>query len=106
MPLTAGVLLTRHEESARELFDVAASYIPDAGHTEAYCRGLPTSRRASGLAAWFGLRTAGWKTIEEAITRNIVLTRNLEQPVAAAGISRHAWRSVVDRLCSLGAGRL
>ncbi len=85
MPLTAGVLLTRHEDSARALFDVSASYIPDAGHTQAYCRGLPTSRRASGLAAWFGLRTAGWQVIEEAITRNIVLTRNLEQQLQQRG---------------------
>ncbi len=85
MPLTAGVLLTRHEQSARELFDVAASYIPDAGHTEAYCRGLPTSRRASGLAVWFGLRTAGWKRIQDAISRNIQLTRALEQQLHQSG---------------------
>ncbi len=85
MPLTAGVLLTRHEASARALFDVSASYIPNAGHIQAYCRGLPTSRRASGLAAWFGLRTAGWNIIEEAIRRNIDLTRDLERQLLQRG---------------------
>ncbi len=85
MPLTAGVLLTRHEDSARRLFDVAASYIPATGHAQAYCRGLPTSRRATGLAAWFGIRTAGWSRIEEAIARNIALTRNLEEQLEERG---------------------
>ncbi len=87
MPLTAGVLLTRHEASARELFDVAATYIPDAGHVQAYCRGLPTSRRASGLAAWFGLRTAGWRSVREAILRNIRLTRYMEQQLEQRGFA-------------------
>ncbi len=85
MPLTAGVLLTRHDESARELFNVAATYIPDGGRVEPYCRGLPTSRRASGLAAWFGLRTAGWKTIRDAIVRNIQLTRSIERQLEQRG---------------------
>jgi aromatic-L-amino-acid decarboxylase len=85
MPLTAGVLLTRHADSVREAFDVAASYIPATALVEAYCRGLPTSRRASGLAAWFGLRSVGWQTIEEAIERNIRLTRRLEQLLQQRG---------------------
>jgi glutamate/tyrosine decarboxylase-like PLP-dependent enzyme len=85
MPLTAGVLLTRHEQAARELFDVSASYIPEDGYAQAYCRGLPTSRRASGLAAWFGLRSAGWKTISDAIDRNIRLTRELEHQLEQRG---------------------
>jgi glutamate/tyrosine decarboxylase-like PLP-dependent enzyme len=86
MPLTAGVLLTRHEQEARELFRVDASYIPDAGHVQAYCRGLPTSRRLSGLAVWFALRTAGWSVIREAIERNIQLTRDLERQLAQRGL--------------------
>ena len=85
MPLTAGVLLTAHEELVKQTFDVSASYIPASDYTEAYCRGLPTSRRASGLAAWFGLRSAGWKTIEEAIIGNIRLTRRLEERLQSAG---------------------
>lgn len=85
MPLTAGVLLTRHEQSARALFDVAASYIPASGDAEPYSRGLPTSRRATGLAAWFGLRTAGWNVVKEAIERNIRLTRDLERQLERRG---------------------
>jgi aromatic-L-amino-acid decarboxylase len=85
MPLTAGVLLTRHDETVKTLFDVSASYIPDGSFTEAYCRGLPTSRRATGLAVWFGMRSAGWKTIENAIIRNIQLTRRLEARLRDAG---------------------
>ncbi len=59
MPLTAGVLLTRHEDKARELFRIDAAYIPTTSLAEAYCRGLPTSRRAAGLTAWFALRRSG-----------------------------------------------
>lgn len=85
MPLTAGVLLTRHGQLVKDLFRVAASYIPDGSYTEAYCRGLPTSRRASGLAIWFGLRAVGWKRIEQAILDNVRLTRLLEDRLKSAG---------------------
>jgi len=85
MPLTAGVLLTRHEEKACELFEVPASYIPAVGHVQAYSRGLPTSRRSAGLVAWFALRSAGWNAIRQAIERNIQLTRRLEAELARQG---------------------
>jgi aromatic-L-amino-acid decarboxylase len=85
MPLTAGILLTRHADLVRQTFDVAASYIPVTDIAEAYCRGVPTSRRAAGLVAWFGLRTVGWNAMEEAIVRNIRLTRRLEQLLRQRG---------------------
>jgi glutamate/tyrosine decarboxylase-like PLP-dependent enzyme len=78
MPLTAGILLTRHEGLAEEHFGIEASYIPDIGFAEPYRRGIPTSRRGSALAAWFALRTMGWESVTEAIQRNIDLTRRLE----------------------------
>jgi aromatic-L-amino-acid decarboxylase len=85
MPLTAGILLTRHESLAESHFGIQASYIPDVGFAEAYRRGIPTSRRGSALAAWFSLRTMGWECVTEAIERNIALTRRLEQLLAERG---------------------
>jgi aromatic-L-amino-acid/L-tryptophan decarboxylase len=85
MPLTAGVVLTRHGALVNDLFRVSASYIPDGDYREAYCRGLPTSRRATGLAIWFGLRAVGWKRIERAILDNLRLTRLLEERLRRAG---------------------
>ncbi|HZI09498.1 MAG TPA: pyridoxal-dependent decarboxylase [Myxococcus sp.] len=85
IPLTAGLLLTPHRETARAMFDVAASFIPDGDRVDAWRRGMPTSRRATGLTVWMGLRAHGWGAVREAVERNIRLTRELEAGLARRG---------------------
>jgi aromatic-L-amino-acid decarboxylase len=85
MPLTVGLLMTRHAEVARSAFRVQATYIPDGDYVEAYQRGIPTSRRSSSLAVWFAIRACGWEPLLEAIERNIELTREIERRLASNG---------------------
>lgn len=86
IPMTAGILLTPHHQLERETFDIAASYIPCGGDTvDPFRRGLPTSRRSSGLTIWMTLRAHGWRAIREAVERNIRLTRYLEELLFDAG---------------------
>jgi aromatic-L-amino-acid/L-tryptophan decarboxylase len=59
MPLTAGILLTRHADLVRQTFDVAASYIPVTDMVEAYCRGVPTSRAVLRPIEILGCQRAG-----------------------------------------------
>jgi aromatic-L-amino-acid decarboxylase len=44
IPMTAGLLLTRHPDLEIDAFDIAASYIPGDGTVDAFRRGVPTSR--------------------------------------------------------------
>ncbi len=84
MPLTAGLVLTRHPEVSARTFDNEASYIP--GHElEAWQRGIPTSRRAAGLMVWAGLRAHGFRPIREAVGRNIGQARLAERLMREAG---------------------
>lgn len=83
-PVVAGVLLTRHLDLDRETFRTAASYIPGE-ESDAFRRGIGTSRRCTGLSVWMALRAHGLKTVREAIRRNIGVTRYLEEQLAAAG---------------------
>lgn len=85
VPLTAGLLLTRHPQVECDAFDVAASYVPGDGTVDAFRRGIPTSRRSSGLTIWMILRAHGWMVIREAVKRNIQLTRYLEQLLHDSG---------------------
>ncbi len=85
IPMTAGLLLTRHRQLELETFDVSAPYIPSDGTIDAFRRGLPTSRRSSGLTIWMTLRAHGWNVIREAVQRNIRLTRYLEDLLREAG---------------------
>jgi len=85
VPMTAGLLLTPHGHVELETFDVAASYIPGDGTIDAFRRGIPTSRRSSGLAIWMTLRAHGWNVIRETVQRNIRLTRDLEDLLRRAG---------------------
>jgi glutamate/tyrosine decarboxylase-like PLP-dependent enzyme len=85
VPMTAGLVLTRHLEVEVQAFDAAASYIPEDGRVDPIRRGLPTSRRSSGLTVWMTLRAHGWRVIREAVERNIALTRALEDGLRAAG---------------------
>jgi aromatic-L-amino-acid decarboxylase len=85
VPMTAGLLLTRHRQVEVQTFDAAASYIPEDDTVDPVRRGLPTSRRSSGLTVWMTLRAHGWKVIREAVERNISLTRTLEDQLRAAG---------------------
>ncbi len=85
MPITAGLTLTRHPEVERDAFDLDAAYIPGDGQLDAFCRGIPTSRRSSGLTVWATLRAHGLETIREAVRRNIAQMRRLEGILEGAG---------------------
>ena len=86
IPVTAALLLTREREEARRTFATkAGSYIPGDGGLDAWQRGIPTTRRSSGLAVWMGLRAHGLAVIREAVERNVSLMRLLEGLLAARG---------------------
>jgi len=86
IPVTAALLLTIHPEVARRAFaTTAGSYIPTDGEINAWQRGIPTTRRSSGLAVWMALRAHGWRTIRAAVQSNIELTRLLEALLAERG---------------------
>ncbi|MCB0072130.1 MAG: hypothetical protein KDE20_11755 [Caldilineaceae bacterium] len=85
LPLTASLALTRHPRVEAECFQLEASYIPQ-GTPEPYQRGVPTSRRATGLTVWLTMRAYGWGFIEAAVRRNIELTRLLEKKLTGAGL--------------------
>ena len=87
VPITAGLLLTRHPDAERASFDVDASYIPGDGTTDAFRRGIPTSRRSSGLAVWLAVRAHGWDAVREAVRRNVKLSRRFETLLADAGFT-------------------
>ena len=86
IPVTAALLLTAHRDVAERAFaTTAGSYIPTDGEVDAWQRGIPTTRRSSGLAVWMALRAHGWRTIRAAVKRNIELTRLLESLLAERG---------------------
>jgi aromatic-L-amino-acid/L-tryptophan decarboxylase len=86
IPVTAALLLTRQREEAQRAFATkAGSYIPADGVVDAWQRGMPTTRRSSGLAVWMGLRAHGLGVIREAVERDIALMRLLESLLAARG---------------------
>lgn len=86
IPVTAGLLLTRHGSLERPTFSsIDSTYVPYVQDDDTYLRGIPTSRRSSGLAVWMALRAHGWSTIREAVRRNIALTRLLERLLQDAG---------------------
>jgi glutamate/tyrosine decarboxylase-like PLP-dependent enzyme len=87
IPVTAALLLTVHRDVAQKAFaTTAGSYIPTTGgELDAWQRGIPTTRRSSGLAVWLALRAHGWRTIRAAVKSNIELTRLLEALLAERG---------------------
>ncbi len=94
VPIAASILLTRDPELEFEAFapdDVP--YIPalaeagEFGEVDSILRGIPTSRRASALAIWMGLRAHGWSTVRAAVRRNIELTRLLERLLQEGGFA-------------------
>jgi aromatic-L-amino-acid/L-tryptophan decarboxylase len=86
IPVTAALLLTRHRGLAQRTFATSAgSYIPTDGEVDAWQRGIPTTRRSSGLAVWMALRAHGWQTIRATVQNNIDLTRMLESLLGERG---------------------
>jgi len=86
VPVTAALLLTVHRDVAQRAFaTTAGSYIPTDGEPDAWQRGIPTTRRSSGLAVWMALRAHGWRTIRAAVKSNIQLTRLLESLLRERG---------------------
>jgi aromatic-L-amino-acid decarboxylase len=88
IPVTAALLLVGEAGLAARYFDTAqGSYIPGDGSVDAWRRGIPTTRRSSGLTVWMAIRAHGWRTIREAVRRNIGLTRLLERLLADRGFT-------------------
>jgi aromatic-L-amino-acid decarboxylase len=86
IPVTAALLLTRSETFDRETFTAGdTSYIPQQDGIDPFSRGLPTSRRSSGLTVWMALRAHGLSAVREAVRSNIELIRLLEDLLAEAG---------------------
>jgi aromatic-L-amino-acid decarboxylase len=86
IPVTAAVLLVREAGLAAQFFDTPhSSYIPGDGVVDAWRRGIPTTRRSSGFTAWMAIRAHGWRTIREAVRRNVALTRLLERLLTERG---------------------
>jgi aromatic-L-amino-acid decarboxylase len=86
VPVTAAVLLTRDESFERETFLAGdTSYIPQHAGVDPFLRGLPTSRRSSGLTVWMALRAHGISAVRDAVRSNIALIRLLEALLADAG---------------------
>jgi len=88
IPVTAALLLVRESGLAARCFDTAhGSYIPGDGAIDAWRRGIPTTRRSSGLTVWMAIRAHGWRSIRDAVRRNIALTRLLEELLAERGFT-------------------
>jgi aromatic-L-amino-acid/L-tryptophan decarboxylase len=86
IPVTAALLLTRERERAWQVFATnSGSYIPGDEVLDAWQRGMPTTRRSSGVAVWMGLRAHGLAAVREAVERDIVLMRLLETRLASHG---------------------
>jgi len=86
IPIAAALLLTRDEAALREAFSAGdMSYVPCGGEHDALRRGIPTSRRSSGLTVWMALRAHGLGAVRDAVRRNIALTRRLERLLGASG---------------------
>jgi aromatic-L-amino-acid decarboxylase len=88
IPVTAALLLTRDVVHERDTFAVGdTSYIPQQEGVDAFLRGIPTSRRSSGLTVWMGLRAHGLSAVRDAVRSNIELTRLLEQLLSEGGFT-------------------
>lgn len=88
IPVTAALLLVREVGLAARCFETKqGSYIPGGSVVDAWQRGIPTTRRSSGFTVWMALRAHGWRTIREAVQRNIALTRLLEQILGERGFT-------------------
>jgi glutamate/tyrosine decarboxylase-like PLP-dependent enzyme len=88
IPVTAALLLVGEAGLAARCFDTAqGSYIPGDGAVDAWRRGIPTTRRSSGFTVWTAIRAHGWRTVREAVRRNIGLTRLLERWLAERGFT-------------------
>jgi aromatic-L-amino-acid decarboxylase len=88
IPVTAALLLVGEAGLAARLFDTArGSYIPGDGPVDAWRRGIPTTRRSSGFTVWMAIRAHGWRTVRDAVRRNVALTRLLERLLAERGFT-------------------
>jgi aromatic-L-amino-acid decarboxylase len=88
IPVTAALLLVNETGLAARCFETAhGSYIPGDGMVDAWRRGIPTTRRSSGLTVWMAIRAHGWRTIRDAVRENIRLTRLLERLLVGRGFT-------------------
>jgi len=88
IPIAAALLLVRDASLQHDAFSAGDTcYIPLLGGDTAFLRGIPTSRRSSGLAVWMGLRAHGLSAVRDAVRRNIELTRLIEQLLGENGFT-------------------
>lgn len=88
IPVTAALLLSNEPGLTARCFGTShGSYIPGDGAVDAWQRGIPTTRRSSGFTVWMAIRAHGWRTIRDAVRRNIRLTRLLEGRLAERGFT-------------------
>ena len=84
IPIGAGLLFTRHHDIEKAAFGLQTSYIPHEDD-DAFLRGIPTSRRSSGLTIWLALRAHGWNVIRDAVRADIDHSRYLEHLLQERG---------------------
>jgi aromatic-L-amino-acid/L-tryptophan decarboxylase len=88
IPIVAAIMLHRHPRISHLAFgSQEASYIPLSPMVEPWQTGIPTSRRATGFTIWMALRAHGWRTIADAVSRNVMLTRLLEDRLRDQGFN-------------------
>jgi aromatic-L-amino-acid decarboxylase len=85
VPIVAAIFLTRHPDLERSTFAIDSSYIPATGMVDPLARGIPSSRRCSGLTLWLAFRAHGLDAVRRAIRHNIELCRRLEQRLLGHG---------------------
>jgi aromatic-L-amino-acid decarboxylase len=82
MPMSAGMILTCHPETLREVFMVANPFMPKADGAAAidHCNlGLQWSRRMNSLKLWLTLRVHGRRAYEDLIDRQLELARDFAE---------------------------
>ncbi len=85
IPIAAALALTPHADIEHKTFSTPASYVPYRDDDDTFLRGIPTSRRSSGLTIWMALRAHGWSSVRDAVRRNVDQARLLEQQLADQG---------------------
>jgi len=88
VPLSAGLILTRHADALQRAFRIPADYLPWSPETDGgdpYTHSLEWSRRFTGLKVFLSLWTIGWEGFADVIRHQIKLGQSLRLSLTAAG---------------------
>lgn len=95
VPMTAGLMLTRHAGALARAFSTHAGYMPPAAEAEGgvdpYATSMQWSRRFIGLKVFLTLAAAGWAGYAATIDHQSAMALRL-----AAGLAARGWRVVND----------